>query len=460
MECEQTDAILQWLATFDVESNDFLQDPKALLNCRILVQVYNQLSSEPLDINSLKVISSDTDWVNTLLNLRNLTSKLSAVLKPNKIEIPCDLSALARKKDAHELFMFLKSFLLFAVNSSQKSKALEAVNSISLSPQGRLKSILAEFAPKEEKPVDSGEDARRLESLQSELSALREKAAALSSSIAEKTTKIPRRPSQLEFQIVALKENHAKALSEQETLRKKLEKRTAKIAALKEELQELKNRETVKQTLDLDLDIPESVQTLELRVAALEKRIVTAVGAAPQGNDVDSFVAILELPQKRAEKESLEKSLENFKIEKAKRAAEAAALNQTLNSQNQRASTVMLKKIAQLNAEMDKSPLGEAKKLSLKYKRIIQKLSAEIEGLERSGGAIEIGSLQKEVQTMAARKAYESDLLAKKLSFMHSTAEQCDIRLQRIKLHVELQRHTTRLKRWKNSFGGKPPEKK
>lgn len=138
--------------------------------------------------------------------------------------------------------------------------------------------------------------------------------------------------------------------------------------------------------------------------------------------------------------------------EKSRKQAEAAALRGTLADQNQRASSLMLKRIAQLNSEMDKSPLGEARRTILKYRRIIQRLGAEIEQLEKSGGSMELSELQNQVQQMALRKAYESDLLAKKLSFMQSTAEQCDIRLQRMKLHVELQMHASRLKRWRNCF--------
>jgi hypothetical protein len=299
--------------------------------------------------------------------------------------------------------------------------------------------------------------------LQSELAALREKSATLTAEVAEKSKEVSllatSAAAQLESDLASLKEKHDKALLEQRTLQAKLEKRSATIAKLKDGFQEMKEKQAVLQE-SAGEEIPESVQTLELRLSSLQQKILAATGGTPHNQSVESYLALFEFPQKKAELESLQKSLEVFKIEKARKAAEATALRETLNTQNQRASTVMLKKIAQLNAEMDQSPLGEAKKLSLKYRRIIQKLSAEIETLEKSGGAMEIGQLQNEVQLMAQRKAYESDLLAKKLSFMHATSEQCDLRLQRIKLHVELQRHANRVKRWKNCFALDDPEKK
>jgi hypothetical protein len=142
MEWEQTESILQWLASFDVESKDFLQDPKKLLNSRVLTQVYNQLATDQIDLASLKAISGDTDWVNMMLNFRILSVKISGVLKENKIDASCELQGLTRNKDQHQLYLFLKMFFLYAIKSPHRSKAAAAISSLPSPHQSRLNAII------------------------------------------------------------------------------------------------------------------------------------------------------------------------------------------------------------------------------------------------------------------------------------------------------------------------------
>jgi hypothetical protein len=179
---------------------------------------------------------------------------------------------------------------------------------------------------------------------------------------------------------------------------------------------------------------------------------VRAVIGRTGTDDTPALIGALDGARRRAEIEELRATADGLAQDIARRRTEADALRGTLAQQNQRAALVMLKRIAQLNAEMDKSPIGEAKRAGLKYRKLMQKLRAEVEAVEKEGGAVEIGALEREVQLMAERKACESDMLAKKLSFMQATAEQCGIRLQRMKVHVELQMHVSRLKRWKSCF--------
>ena len=70
----------------------------------------------------------------------------------------------------------------------------------------------------------------------------------------------------------------------------------------------------------------------------------------------------------------------------------------------------------------------------------------------KEGGQEELTKLQEEVEKMAGLKVVESELLARKVSFMQATIGQCRMRLQRMKVHVGLHTHASRLKRWKNCF--------
>jgi hypothetical protein len=200
--------------------------------------------------------------------------------------------------------------------------------------------------------------------------------------------------------------------------------------------------------------IVEGPAELDARLTVAKQKVRALIGRT-EGDDPRALVAALDSPRRQAEIDGLRASAAALTREISRKRAEAEALRGTLAEQNRQASLVMLKRIAQLEREMEKSPLGEAKRTSFKYRKLIQKLRAGIEAVEREGGAVEIGALEREVQLMATRKASESDLLAKKLSFMQATAEQCGIRLQRMKVHVELQMHASRLKRWKSSPEGK-----
>ena len=149
----------------------------------------------------------------------------------------------------------------------------------------------------------------------------------------------------------------------------------------------------------------------------------------------------------------LKDTIHNYDKNVLMKKAELDAMKAQLDEQNKKASISLLRRVAQLNAEMDASPLGEGKRKTFQLRRAIQKLGNDIENLEKNNGSLmELPELQKELTNMAQRKAYESDLLAKKLSFMQSTAEQCSLRLERLKLHVGLQMHSNRLNRWKSCF--------
>ena len=123
-----------------------------------------------------------------------------------------------------------------------------------------------------------------------------------------------------------------------------------------------------------------SLRQLEEKLKLMKRR---ALGLAEENveneEDVGSIVGAMGIERRQCELEVLEKELSELTRGKDQRNAEIIALRGALEMQRKMAARGMLKRIGQLNAEMDKSPLGEAKRLTMKYKREIRRLGAEVE---------------------------------------------------------------------------------
>lgn len=465
VEWEQTDAICRWLATFEEVDDEFLAEPNKLLNGHVFAHVYNQLSNDKIDISSLKSLSSEQDWVNSLLNMRQISSHITGLLKENNIEFSVDLSKLTRKKDQHEMWLFLKCFLYYGFIAPQKKKAIAQVRTLDKTIQVHIQSILKEFMEKKNathsvQKQNKAEDTEQKEKLQEttkELEQLKTKFESLQSEINQKSQVIDQLGADVaskmanELQEVKNQYNieHTKNEEIQSTLKQLEEQKEMRM----KQIEDLKREETelttqIKNDAQSDLSVPQ----LDAKLLILKQKVLNEASDRKSNSTdgLEDIVNRLELDSRRKEVNLLLTDVNELKRKDQNLSAELTALKSTLKVETNKASAKLLQRIAQLNAEMDASPLGEAKRTSFKYKKVMQKLDHEIKILESQEASMELGILQNELQVMAQRKAEESDLLAKKLSFMQATSEQCDLRLQRLMLHVGLQMHSNRLKRWKN----------
>lgn len=438
---EQLDAILHWLAAFQTGLDDFLADPLTLLNGQVLSSVYNSVSNDQIESKSLKPVSSESDWVNALLNMRTIIGRMAGTLKENGITVTAELNALTRKRSTSELTKFLKFFLFYCVKSPEARKSLELIHNVDTPFQIQLQSILAEFL-KKDNPLPVTADPK-LTALQSELANLQRKAADLSASLTQQKAQ----RASVEAPAADLRISLQSAISVRDELRRAIDECESSTSEMSARIAEWR---AAFQPAD-NFGGAHSISELDAQLSLQKQKVRALIGRADT-DDPRTLVDALDFAARRADIQALRSSVDGLAREISRRKAEADALRVTLAQQNQRASFVMLKRIAQLNAEMDQSPLGEAKRTSFKYRKSIQKLRGEIESTEKEGGSIEVGAFETEVQLMAERKAAESDHLAKKLSFMQATAEQCGTRLQRMNVHVELQMHRSRLKKWKSCF--------
>jgi hypothetical protein len=327
------------------------------------------------------------------------------------------------------------------VKAVNARRALEIIQKLDPGVQTNLQSILGEFMKKEAEPavVPAG--------LESELAGLQRKAAELSAELSQKKVALAAVKAAPGPEVAEVKAAVESAMAARDQVRRELEEVERENSEMKAQIAEWGKVAVVEE------EGGETLAALEARLFVQKQKLHAVLGRT----DTDDPRA-LDFAGRRKEIASLRSAADGLAREIGRKKTEADALRGALAQQNQRASVVMLKRIAQLNAEMDQSPLGEARRAGFKYRKLIQKLRVEIDTGEREAGEAELGALEKEVQLMAERKASESDLLAKKLSFMQATAEQCGIRLQRMKVHVELQMHNSRLKRWKSCFAEPPPQ--
>ena len=470
-EWEQLDALMKWLQKFELDTDDFLDDSMKLLNCRVLTQVFNKVSDETIDLSSLRPVASDSDWVNILLDLRLISSRITPLLKQIGVEVSVDLTTLAKKRDETEFFKFMKFFFFYCMKAPNRKEAISRVRQLEKPIQLHIQHLLEELKrekpkqtppPSPKKTIQSGTDEQsdRIEHLRAELKELKEEEEKLA-----KLVEIKSKEGESEANIQAKMEETLNAV------RSSCIDAEKKGNELKKQLQEMETKctEMSKQITDLDRSELEAakatktcmneltVQQLEEKLELMKQRASAFISECPDlkkpaTEDAGSIIESLELDSKQKEIDEIEKEIEGICRRKDQKNAEIAALKGILDAQQKKASKAMLRRIDQLSAEMDKSPLGEAKRTTMRYRLEVKKLGAEIEKLEKEGGRDELAKLQEEVQRMASIKAREGEQLAKKLAFMQSTVAQCGLRLKRLKLDVELQTSVSRLRRWRNCF--------
>ena len=83
---ERTDALLHWLATFELDNDEFLQNSNKLLDGFVLAKVYNKLANDPIDISKFNQVTKESDWIYMLLNMRQIVSHISPILKESNID--------------------------------------------------------------------------------------------------------------------------------------------------------------------------------------------------------------------------------------------------------------------------------------------------------------------------------------------------------------------------------------
>lgn len=475
---EQTDALLHWLATFDLESDDFIQDPNKLRDGLVFATIYNKIASDSIDINKLNKITKESDWIYMLLNMRQVASHITPVLKESGFDLSVDLNSLVRKKDQNELLKFLKYFLFFSMKAPNRKISIAGVRSLDKSYQMHIQTILEEFTSKKKQQdpeslsqqqqkasAESAIQKQKLQKLNSEIEQLKSKLNDKEKEIKQKSIEVEHLDSDINNKIQSaineVKEKYNKESKAREEILAEIKQHEDSISSAKKQVSDLKSKEQeISRELERGNVTELNISQLNAKLRMVKERAIKIVSVDSSTNledknltSIDQIINLFKIPEKRSTMNNLKESIDNYNKDVLMKKAELDAMKSQLDEQNKKASEALLRRVAQLNAEMDASPLGEGKRKAFQLRRAIQKLGNEIEKLENNNGFLmELPELQKELTNMAKRKADESDLLAKKLSFMQATAEQCGLRLERLKLHVGLQMHSNRLKRWKNCF--------
>ena len=471
-EWEQTDAFLHWLAKFNIGADDFIQDQNKLLDGKILSNVFNILSNDKIDISKFRPVSNENDWVNILLNLRQIGSKMSQLLKENNFEMNVNFSAIAKSKDQSEFLKFMKYFILFSMKAPNRQIAIANVRALDKNYQNQIRLILEELMSKntqgqnksqvtKKSSIEAIQHRQKLQKLAAEIEQLKVQKSLLDKQVFEKKADIEQLESnvanKMQLTINEMKMQYNEEIKKRDAILEKIQTCEESINNTKKKITQLKSKEQqITSEIEKGNVTEYSLQQLEARLVVLKQKAMTLANyEGPELKSTLDYVKLFKVNEKRDQLDELQERISNSQSKQQYKIHELNALKTTLEAQNQKASTAMLKRIAQLNAEMDASPLGVAKRKTFQLRRVIQKIGNDIEKLEKDGSEMELKALQDELTNMAKRKAKESDLLAKKLSFMQSTADQCELRLQRLKLHVQLQLHSNRLKRFKNCFSDK-----
>lgn len=484
MDGEQLDAICRWLAVFGQGDSSFVDNPTDLLDGQVLAKVYNELAGEAdqIDVNALKPIKDGNDWVSMLLNMRQISGKIMPTCKP--IEINFEITSLVKNKDQGELLKFLKCFLYYSLKATNKKVSIQNIRSLDQSIQDIIQPIVKDFKEKENSsaaptptpspapsPMKSSpppqqqddESAEKIAALDKEIQELTNKKESIDREIEqyERQLQIHSSANKSEDMLADARRRHANAKEKNEKLHQKLDETENLLNDSRNELDELRkqkqkllNPEQIQQSEKSNTELKQQLDKVQAEILAelsTDSKLAAQIEKNPPKTSED-FINLLNIRALETEIATLQQDLQTMKSQQTLHEAELSALTQNLENQNKKAAETLRKKIAQLNSEIDKSPIGEAKRLSLKYIRVIKKLESEVEQLASSCSDMEVEELTRQLTLMATRKATEGDLLARKQSLMQATAEQCDVRLQRLKLNIDLQMHSARITRWKNCF--------
>lgn len=305
---EETDAILRWIAGFDVSTDDFLADPATLLNGRVLAQVFNAVSTAQIDPGTLKPVSSPSDWVNALLNMRSVNARISDALKEHKVTVTVDMTGLTKRRDPNEMAKFLKFFLFYAVNAPQGAKARAVIESLDEPTRLRLQSVIEGFSGKSHAPppappppianpaASPRAGSQRLSELQAELSNLKEKATALTTAISQKKAELADlgQTADSESRLEEVKAKYTAAVTKRNDLKSELEKSRKTASELASQIEELRR---VRTNLESE---PQPPSELNARLDACKQKVVAIVGPV-EGDDVRSYVQALDLLRRAEE---------------------------------------------------------------------------------------------------------------------------------------------------------------
>ena len=499
MEDELIDALLHWLSGFDNSDPkiDLTENPDSLFDGIYLTKVYNQLvaDSDKIPSEKLKTPKDSNDWVSMLMNFRQINGKISPLLKQNGVELDFNINDLVRKKDHSELLKFLKYFLFFSVKASNRKVSIQQIRSLERNDMAIMQSILEEFAPKQPKTAPAQESAEktanqnsaqkssqnekneiqnpetqgRIKELDNQISELLARKKKLDQEIEEQEKKNKSLDTDSSGKMTELlndaKRRHQQAKEKRDKLKKKLEDAEESLNLSRNQLDSLRQQEQrFKAPATSSVNSEKTNAELKLKFDTLQKEILSELQKDPKTaaeiernppKEAEDFIKLMGVQDLVNQVETLKQEYDAIQKNTQMKEAELQALRKTLEEQNKVSSLTLRRRIAQLNKEIDASSIGDAKRLSIKYQRVIKKLQNDIEGLKSGCSDIEVQELQKQLQLMAQRKAREGDLLAKKQSLVQATAEQCDIRLERLKLNVALQTHSWRIAKWKNCFS--PP---
>ena len=490
MDDEYIDALVHWLSGFDKSdpSVDITENPDSLFDGIYLSKVYNQLveDSDKINIDNLKKPKDENDWVSMLMNFRQINGKISPALKKIRAEVNFNVNDLVRKKDHSELLKFLKYFLLFSVKAPNRKISIQQIRGLESNYKSIMQSILEEVTPKKEEqqqPQETQNSSANSQSTQQneQLDAISQaKIRALDNEIAELLEKKKKLDKEIEEQeqknknlepdssgkmaelLNDAKRRHQQAKDKRDKLKKKLEDAEESLNTSRNQLDDLRQQQQrFMGSSTTSADSQKTNAELKVRWARIQEEILEELKKDPKTaaeiernppQEADDYIKLLGLQELINQVENLKQENDAIQKNTQMKEAELQALTKTLDEQNKVSSLTLRRRIAQLNSEIDASPIGDAKRLSIKYQRVIKKLENDIQSLKAGCSDMEVQELQKQLQLMAERKAREGNLLAKKQSLVQATAEQCDIRLERLKLNVALQTHSSRVSKWKNCF--------
>lgn len=482
MEAECQDALLHWLGTFTQDADEIIENPESILDGVFLSTVYNQLVEEndKINIDSLKKPKDANDWVAMMMNMRQIAGKILPIVKENGYDTPIDFNELARKKNHDELYSFLRYFLYFSVKAPNRKHSIENIRTLEKQYMSGIQTLLKEFTQKkqqkeevkpeqvkteEKKEENNDEEKKKILLLDEEIAQLKAKKAKLDDDIAaaEKNKASNNDNSNsLNDALNDAKRRHQAAKEKRDKLQTKLDDASETLSKLRTQLDQLREQQKKLMTpVAASENAEKNNKELKEKLESLKAEIVDEVkkdakiAAEMERNppkEVDDYVKLLGVQALDAKIQELKREFDATQKTCQMKEADLKCYAKKLEEQNKKSSIILRKKIAQLNAKIDASQIGDAKRMTIKYQKVIRKLESDIETLKAGCSQMEAEELQKQLTILASRKAMEGDLFAKKQSFIQSTAEQCDIRLERIKLNVALQMHSSRIAKWKNCF--------
>jgi len=435
MESLQNEAILLWMKSYDVTELDFVHNTDLLFDGHIVAKIYNIFSEVPIKLSSLKQISNIDDWVNIMINLKNISNNISTMFRQIGKAFHVDLTILARKKDKAEMFKFLRNLFIFAINSSKSDLAISHIKVLDSQFEEALEYILSEEIVKQKdsktmSPIKvnrtAPENSKEINELLQNIASLEIKKNDLQKKTQDQSEYI--RNSEINL------ENYSKKQEEFNFYTERYNSLIDQLSKIKDKKQSYSGS---KPKENMSIIKKQAIQYLSENGINKEYNPDDIMSLSNNLSDLKSSKSI--------ENENLKKQITRL-------IAEESALENSLNLQNQKLRQSLKKYITMCRNELKSTAIYDLTKESKRLRKVIKLTENDTEKIKSQNENLESQEIVKLHTKLVQGYPEQIQKYEERLDNIRIMKTQITERLERTKIHNDFLMHLQRVSKFKRCF--------